>query len=94
MTNTSPVEEFTVKYGVGCDRTRPVCILKDNVTGVEYIVIVYVDSHCVIPRLYPDGSLYCGPERSLSDAEKHAQYLSRKQNLEKSKVCKWREADE
>lgn len=81
-----PIKEFTVRVQGSRNRNH---ILKDNVTGVEYIVIAYNESICITPRLHSDGSLYCGPEEQLlSDDERYTQYLSRKQRLENSKLPK------
>lgn len=86
-----PIKEFTIRER---ESHTPNHILKDNVTGVEYIVITLGESVCITPRLHSDGSLYCGPEKPLSDDERHAQYLSRKQRLENSKTHKRQEAAE
>lgn len=77
-----PIEEFTVRHQ-GRSRTF---VLKDNATGVEYIIVHTGESVCITPRLNCDGSLYCGPEPpEPSPIEKYNQYLSRKEKLEKAK---------
>lgn len=56
MTDNFPLEEFSLRH---IPKYR-ILILKDNVTGVEYIITLVSDNHCVTPRLHSDGSLYCG----------------------------------
>lgn len=57
MTDKLSLDEFSVrkinKYGI--------FVMKDNVTGVEYIITVISDTHSITPRLNSDGSLYCEP---------------------------------
>ena len=57
MTDKLPLDEFSLRH---IPKYR-LSILKDNVTGVEYIISVVADNHCVTPRLNSDGSLYCEP---------------------------------
>lgn len=79
------IENFTVRQQ---DNSR-IFVLKDNVTGVEYISVNIGDSVCITPRLDCDGSLYCGPKPpEPSPIEKYNQYLLRKEKLEKSKQPK------
>ena len=75
-----PIEEFTVRQQ---GKSR-IFVLKDNATGVEYIIVHIGEGVCITPRLNCDGSLYCGPEPpEPSPIEKHHQYLLRKENIQR-----------
>ena len=65
MTDNFPLEEFSLRYVPGYN----IHVLKDNVTGVEYIITLISDNHCVTPRLHSDGSLYCGLNSQKGAAE-------------------------
>ena len=57
MTDKLSLDEFSIRQ----IPNHRIFVLKDNVTGVEYIISVISDNHSVTPRLNSDGSLYCKP---------------------------------